>query len=202
VANFRIFSILTSKLHSEDSLPVFSLEPVIERPLSLASNDGGALAMKHPAVDDSIDYLNHPACSWIDQNGPLIEDRVAVAGGNAIFPRHLVKDDPGGRQDHSNPRILAVAISGAVFAYHIVVKARRLIDAQQAANSARDTANYATDRTTNGPAYATAFGCATFRTGGNALSLDRERRGKQSRDHGYSEFFLHRISPCLPRLPG
>jgi hypothetical protein len=53
------------------------------------------------------------------------------------------------------------------------------------------TANHATDRATDGPAYGTAFVCAAFRAGGNSLSLHRERRSKQSRDHGYSEFFLH-----------
>jgi hypothetical protein len=72
------------------------------------------------------------------------------------------------------------------------MKARAFIGAQQAANPARDTANHAADRATHRPAYGAAFGCATFRTGGNALSLHRERRGEQSRDHGYSEFFLHR----------
>jgi hypothetical protein len=171
----------------------------------LASADQRAGRLPQPENaphDDSIDHLNNPACSWIDQNWRFIDNRVAVAGGNAIFPRHRVIGHSGGRQDHANPRILAVTIRGAVFAYHIVVKARDFIDAQQAANPARDTSNDATDRATNGAAYGTAFGRAAFRTGGNALSLDRERRGKQSRDHGYSEFSLHRISPYPPRLPG
>jgi hypothetical protein len=65
---------------------------------------------KRPAVDDSIDHLNHPARSGIDQKGPLIDNRVAVVGRNVIFPRHPVKDHPAGRKDHSHPRILAVAI--------------------------------------------------------------------------------------------
>jgi hypothetical protein len=150
---------------------------------------------KRPCTDDSIDYLNHPACSWIDQDRPVIDNRVTIARGNAIFPGDWVKDYPGGRQDHSNLRILAVAVRRAVFAYHIVVKARGLIGAQQAANPARDTANHATDRTANWPTYGTAFGCATFRAGGDALSLDSEGRSDQSRNHGYSEFFLHHVSP-------
>jgi hypothetical protein len=111
------------------------------------------VAGKHPCTDDSIDYLNHPACSWIDQNSPIVDK---------------------------------------------VVKARAFIGAQQAANPARDTASHAADR----PAYGAAFGCATFRTGGNALSLHRERRGEQSRNYGYSEFFLHRrIHLFFPDCP-
>jgi hypothetical protein len=58
-----------------------------------------------------------------------------------------------------------------------------LIDAQQAA-----------DRATYGAAIAPRS------TGGNALSLHRERRGDQSRNHGNSQFFP--VSPFLPRLPG
>jgi hypothetical protein len=152
---------------------------------------------KRPCTDDSIDYLNHPACSWIDQDRPVIDNRVTIARGNAIFPGDWVKDYPGGRQDHSNLRILAVAVRRAVFAYHIVVKARGLIGAQQAANPARDTANHATDRATHGPAYGAAFGCATFRAAGNSLSLGRDRRGEQSRNHGYFEFFCIVMSPCF-----
>jgi hypothetical protein len=90
-----------------------------------------------------------------------------------------------------------------VFAYHVVVKARAFIDAQQAANPARDTANHAADRATHWAAYGAAFGCATFRTGGNALRLHREWRGEQSRNHGYSEFFLHHsfsVSSSTARL--
>ena len=161
------------------------------------------MAGNRPAVDDSIDHLNHCARSWINQNGVLIDDRVAVGWGNSIFPRHLVKDYPGGRQDHPNLRILGIDKSGSVLAYHIVVKASGLIDAQEAADPARDTANHATDRATHGPAYGAAFGCATFRAAGNSLSLGRDRRGEQSRNHGYSEFFLHRhVSVFSPRMPG
>jgi hypothetical protein len=98
-------------------------------------------------------------------------------------------------------RILAVAISGAVFAYHIVVKARGLIGAQEAADPARDTANHATDRATHGPAYGAAFGCATFRAAGNSLSLGRDRRGEQSRNHGYSGACIV-MSPCFPPNAG
>jgi hypothetical protein len=146
----------------------------------------------HPAVDDSIDYLNDSACPWLDQNRPLIDKRVAVAGGNAKFSRHPVIHYSGGRQDHSDPRILAVAIRGAVFAYHIFVKSRSLIDAQQAANSSRDAADDAADHATDRSTDVATFYGATCGTSGNALSLGRERRGEQSRNHGYSESFLHR----------
>jgi hypothetical protein len=146
------------------------------------------VARKLPVDGDSVDYLNYPACPWIDQNRLLIDNRVAVARGNAIFPRYPVICYSGGRQDHADPRILAVAIRGAVFAYHVVVKARNFIDAQHAANSARDAADHATDRSAD----VAAFRGATFRTCRNALSLGRERRGEQSRTHGYSESFLHR----------
>src|ERR1700730_3319751 len=150
-----------------------------------------------PAVHDSIDHLDHPACSWIDQNGPLVDDRVAVAGGNAIFAGHPVIGYSGGRQNHPDPRILAVAIRGTVLAYHVVVKARAFIDPQQPADPACNTAHHATDRATNGPAYGGPFGRATCRAAGNALGLGREGRGEESRDHGYSEFFLHRLFSVL-----
>jgi hypothetical protein len=148
--------------------------------------------MKRPAAEVSIDYLNHRARLWINQNGVFIDDRVAVGWGNTKSCRHPVIGYPGSRQDHSNPRILGIDISGAVFAYHIVVKARNFLHTQQAADSARDAANHAADRATHGSAYGAAFGGTALRAGGNALSLGRERRGEQSRDHGYSEFFLHR----------
>jgi hypothetical protein len=151
--------------------------------------------------------LNHCARSWINQNCVLIDDRVAVGWGNSIFRRHLVKDYkdyPGGRQGHPNLRILGIDKSGSVLAYHIVVKGSGSIDAQEAAKAedpARDTANDATDRANHGPAYGAAFGCATFRAAGNSLSLGRDRRGEQRRNHGYSECFLHR-HVISPRMPG
>ena len=84
-----------------------------------------------------------------------------------------------------------------MLAYHVVVRARAFIDAQEPTDPARNTANHAPNRATNGPAYGGAFGCATCRAAGNALSLGRERRGEESRDHGYSEFFLHRLFSVL-----
>jgi hypothetical protein len=86
---------------------VYSLEPVIEDHRHWRSSDGGAFGVtrKRRAVDDSIDHLNYLARSWINQNGVVIDDCVAVGWGNAVFPRHSVKDYPGGRQDHSHLRI-------------------------------------------------------------------------------------------------
>ena len=69
-----------------------------------------------------------------------------------------------------------------------------------AANSARDTANHAANRATNGPAHSAAFGGAARRTGGNALGLGREK--SRAVTTAIPNFFCIRVSPYLPRLPG
>jgi hypothetical protein len=84
-----------------------------------------------------------------------------------------------------------------VFAYHIVVKARSLIDAQQAADPARNAANHAADRATNGPAYRAAFGGAARRASGNALSLGREGRANRAVTTAIPNLFCIVISPLF-----
>jgi hypothetical protein len=59
-----------------------------------------------------------------------------------------------------------------------------------------DTADCTSDRTAGNSAKGTAGGIACPRaaphSSNNALSMNRDRRGEQSRNRGYSEFFLHR----------
>ncbi len=84
-----------------------------------------------------------------------------------------------------------MAISRAVLISPMAMVTRPR-DAKRPVDTTDGTADRATDNTANRTGRGIAFRRTTFHSWNNALSMSRDRRGEQSRNHGYSEFFLHR----------
>src|SRR5947209_7674302 len=70
-----------------------------------------------------LDDLDHPVRAGIDQNRPVVHDRIAVLP-RAIFRRHVVIGYALLGQDGADPDVLAIAVGWAVLLDHIAVEAR------------------------------------------------------------------------------
>jgi len=114
--------------------------------------------------------------SRIDQNRAVVHHRVAIIT-HAIFRRHVVIGDTGLRQNRADADVLGIAIGGTVLFDDIAVKARTLIDAQNAVDApdhaTDDTADDGTDRTGR----SLALSGALVNSAGNPLGL--RRKGKR-----------------------
>jgi hypothetical protein len=94
-----------------------------------------------------------------------------------------------------------MAISRAVLIRPMAMVTRP--DAKRSVYAADGTPDRTADYTTNRTGGRIAFRPAALHSSNNTLSLHRERRGEESRDHGYSEFFLHHsfsLSSPIARL--
>ena len=76
------------------------------------------------------------------------------------------------------------------------------VDAEHPVHAAGRAANRTADYTANWARGSIAFRCAALHSSENALGLGCERRGEQSRDHGYSEFLPHRHFSLLLTIAG
>lgn len=75
------------------------------------------------------------------------------------------------------------------------------VDAEHPIHAADRAADRAADNTANWASGGTAFRRAALHSSENALSMNRDRGGEQSRNHGHSEFlphclFLHAVHDC------
>lgn len=95
-----------------------------------------------------------------------------------------------------------IAISRAVLVHPMAMVAWPRVDAEYPVHAAGRAANRAADYTANWARGPIAFRRAALHASENALGLGRERRGEQSRDHGYSEFLPHRHFSLLLAIAG
>jgi hypothetical protein len=65
------------------------------------------------------------------------------------------------------------------------------VDAEHPIHATGCTTDRAADNTANRASNGTAFRRAALHSSENALSMNRDWRGEQSRNHGYSEFIPH-----------
>jgi hypothetical protein len=114
--------------------------------------------------------------SRVDQNRAVVHHRVAIIA-HAIFRRHVVIADAGLRQDRADPDVLAISIGGTVLFDDIAVKARTLIDAQNAVNSSDHAADDTADDGADGTGRSFALSRALINPAGDPLGL--RRNGKR-----------------------
>src|ERR1700738_4716805 len=97
-----------------------------------------------------LDDLDNPVGARIDQNRPVVHDRVAIFPG-AIFRRHVVIGDAFLRQNRANSDILAALMGRWLALNNITAKAGTLTGAETPGDPpdypANDTADDGTDRT-------------------------------------------------------
>src|ERR1700738_2267372 len=117
-----------------------------------------------------IDDLDNPVGARVDQNRPVVHDRVAIIPG-AIFRRHCVIGDALLRQYSADPDILAILIGRATLLDHILAKTGALIDAQNAGDATDHTANDTADDGADRAGRLFSFSRASLDSTGPALGL-------------------------------
>src|SRR5665213_3733124 len=118
----------------------------------------------------SIDDFDH-APRTVDDNGMMVDHRVAIAWPHVIVRRDGVVTDRSIGQYNTDAHVTVVFIGRNVLLNDIMVKARIIIDAEEPCYASGDTPdNTATDRTDRTRRRA-AFGCATLRTSHHTLRL-------------------------------
>ena len=78
----------------------------------------------------------------IDQDGPVVHDRIAIVA-DAIFRRHIVISDALLGQNGADPNVFVIPIRGAMLFDRVAAKARALIDAKDSIDAADYTADHA-----------------------------------------------------------
>ena len=130
-------------------------------------------------VLELLDDLHDAVRVWIDQHGPVVDDRISIVL-YAVFCGNLVVGNAGRRQLGADHDIAVVPIRGPFFLHNVGAELRTPIVGNAADNRAAYAANNRTnraadDRATDRTAYGTGR-CIV-------LSICRERN-RQRRDDG------------------
>ena len=80
----------------------------------------------------------------IDQNGPVVHDRIAIFV-DAIFRRHVVIGDALLGQNGADPNVFIIPIRRAMLLNRVTAEARALIDAKDSVDATDHAANDAAD---------------------------------------------------------
>jgi hypothetical protein len=121
-----------------------------------------------------LDDLNYAARSGVDQNGRVIDDRIAIFA-NTVLRWNLVVGDARFRKYCAYPYITFVAVRGPVLFDDVMTETRTLIDAENAIYTADDAADRAANNRSHRPGSPLALSCATFDASGYPLSGCRKR---------------------------
>jgi hypothetical protein len=105
----------------------------------------------------------------VDQNRTVVDDRIAIFA-NTVLRWHLIVGDARFRKYCAHPYITFVAVRGPVFFDDVMTKARTLIDAENACDTADDPSDRAANNSSHRPGSPLPLSCTTFDASGYALS--------------------------------
>jgi hypothetical protein len=121
-----------------------------------------------------LDHLNDAARSGVDQNRPVIDDRITIFA-DAILGWNVIVGDACFRKHCAHPYIPFVAVRGPAFFDDVMTEARTLIGAENASHTTDDPSDRAANNSAHRPGSPLALSGTTFDASGYALSGCRKR---------------------------